>query len=68
MNKPLDYIYPSPPEGLDPKALDLERIPKHVALIMDGNGRWAKKRGLPRSAGHSAGARAFREIVNQRVL
>ena len=37
---------------------------RHIAFIMDGNGRWAKKRGLPRSAGHSAGARAFREIVN----
>ena len=33
------------------------RMPKHVALIIDGNGRWAKKRGLPRSAGHEAGAR-----------
>ncbi len=38
--------------------------PAHIAFIMDGNGRWAKKRGLPRSAGHNAGARKFREIVN----
>lgn len=36
----------------------------HIAFIMDGNGRWAKKRGLPRSAGHVAGARKFREIIN----
>lgn len=37
-------------------------IPEHVGIIMDGNGRWAKKRGLPRSAGHSAGASAFKNI------
>ena len=38
--------------------------PKHIAIIMDGNGRWAKQRGLPRTAGHSAGAEAFRRIAN----
>ena len=38
--------------------------PKHIAIIMDGNGRWAKKRGLPRTAGHSAGGEAFRRIAN----
>ena len=38
--------------------------PRHIAIIMDGNGRWAKKRGLPRTAGHSAGAEAFRRIAN----
>ena len=37
--------------------------PRHVAIIMDGNGRWAKKRGLPRSAGHAAGAETFRRIA-----
>lgn len=37
-------------------------LPRHIAVIMDGNGRWAKKRGLPRSAGHSAGAKVFRQI------
>ncbi|MBQ8797728.1 MAG: isoprenyl transferase [Oscillospiraceae bacterium] len=37
---------------------------QHVAIIMDGNGRWAKKRGLPRTAGHAAGAEAFRRIAN----
>ena len=36
--------------------VDFERLPRHVAIIMDGNGRWAKKRGLPRTAGHAAGA------------
>ena len=37
--------------------------PQHIAIIMDGNGRWAKKRGLPRTAGHSAGAETFRRIA-----
>ena len=37
--------------------------PQHIAIIMDGNGRWAKKRGLPRTAGHAAGAEAFRRIA-----
>ena len=39
-------------------------LPKHIAIIMDGNGRWAKNRGLPRTAGHAAGAEAFRRIAN----
>ncbi len=43
---------------------DALRIPEHIAIIMDGNGRWAKKRGLPRTAGHAAGAEAFRRIAN----
>lgn len=38
--------------------------PRHIAIIMDGNGRWAKKRGMPRNAGHAAGAEAFRRIAN----
>lgn len=38
-------------------------LPKHIGIIMDGNGRWAKQRNLPRTAGHKAGAKAFREIV-----
>lgn len=37
--------------------------PRHIAIIMDGNGRWAKKRGLPRNAGHKAGAETFRRIA-----
>ena len=37
-------------------------LPVHIGIIMDGNGRWAKKRGLPRKAGHSAGAKTFRKI------
>ncbi len=42
----------------------LSVLPRHVAIIMDGNGRWAKKRSLPRSAGHSAGAETFRRIAS----
>lgn len=42
-------------------------IPKHVAIIMDGNGRWATKRHLPRSAGHRAGVESLREIINASI-
>lgn len=42
---------------------ELPVFPQHVGIIMDGNGRWAKKRGLPRSAGHVAGAKVFKEIA-----
>ena len=42
-------------------------IPKHVAIIMDGNGRWATKRHLPRSAGHKAGVESLREIINASI-
>ncbi|MCB9680395.1 MAG: isoprenyl transferase [Alphaproteobacteria bacterium] len=38
-------------------------VPRHVAIIMDGNGRWARNRGLPRTAGHEAGAESVREVV-----
>jgi undecaprenyl diphosphate synthase len=43
--------------------IDLERLPRHIAVIMDGNGRWAKRRRLPRIAGHRAGIRAVRQAV-----
>ncbi len=45
--------------------IDMSRLPEHIGVIMDGNGRWAKKRGLPRSAGHSAGADALKKIVTE---
>lgn len=45
--------------------IDKSRLPGHVAVIMDGNGRWAKKRNLPRAAGHNAGMKAMREIVRR---
>ncbi len=43
--------------------IDLDRLPRHIAIIMDGNGRWAKRRHLPRIAGHRAGIRAVRQAV-----
>ncbi len=43
--------------------LDMERLPRHIAIIMDGNGRWAKRRHVPRSAGHAAGAETLRQIA-----
>jgi undecaprenyl diphosphate synthase len=57
------------PSGLDRKEADLyqrldaERLPQHIAIIMDGNGRWAKRRHLPRVAGHRAGVAAVRSTV-----
>ncbi|MBC2870511.1 isoprenyl transferase [Bittarella massiliensis] len=42
---------------------DFDNLPQHIGFIMDGNGRWAKRRGLPRSAGHRAGAKTFRDMV-----
>lgn len=46
------------------KKINSERVlPRHIAIIMDGNGRWAKKRSMPRSAGHVAGAKTFKDIA-----
>ena len=45
------------------KMLPGENIPRHIAIILDGNGRWARKRGLPRTAGHAAGSENFRKIA-----
>ncbi len=45
--------------------IDLNNLPEHIGVILDGNGRWAKKRGLPRSAGHSAGADNLKKIVTE---
>src|SRR5574341_34427 len=48
---------------LEKLGLDPARIPTHIAIIMDGNGRWAKQRGLPRLAGHRAGTENLRRII-----
>lgn len=45
--------------------VDMNRIPAHVAIIMDGNGRWAKKRNMPRVMGHNAGMKSMKEIVKK---
>ncbi len=57
------YIEPGSEEESLVEQLDFARLPRHVAVIMDGNGRWAKKRNLPRVEGHRAGAKSVREIV-----
>ena len=55
---------PTPhPSGATPPQLPADQIPKHVAIVMDGNGRWAKKRGLPRTAGHERGEAALFDVV-----
>jgi len=55
---------PTPhPSGARPPVLPAELIPRHVAIVMDGNGRWAKERGLPRTAGHEAGEASLFDCV-----
>lgn len=45
--------------------IDMNNIPKHIAFIADGNGRWAQKRGLPRFEGHRVGEEAIRKVLNR---
>src|SRR5512143_663207 len=52
------------PSGARPPRLRAELVPRHVAVIMDGNGRWAKARGLPRTAGHEAGEASLLDCVH----
>ncbi|MHB1295553.1 MAG: isoprenyl transferase [Anaerolineae bacterium] len=54
-------------QGETPQQVPLERIPRHVAIIMDGNGRWAQARGLPRAMGHRAGTDNLRRVLNATV-
>jgi len=51
------------PEGARPPAIPAELLPRHVALVMDGNGRWAKQRGLPRTEGHKRGESALFDVI-----
>ncbi|MET0821161.1 MAG: isoprenyl transferase [Aeromicrobium sp.] len=51
------------PSGATPPAVPLDQVPRHVAIVMDGNGRWAKQRGLPRTAGHEMGEAALFDVV-----
>ncbi|MFQ6108926.1 MAG: isoprenyl transferase [Candidatus Aminicenantales bacterium] len=57
------FIEPGSEEEELVQKLDLSNLPQHVAVIMDGNGRWARKRNLPRVEGHKAGAESVREVV-----
>ena len=57
----------SPQAPSDREYPPLERVPQHVGIIMDGNGRWAKARGLPRSAGHRAGTENLRKVLRAAV-
>jgi undecaprenyl diphosphate synthase len=50
-----------------PQAAGAGPVPRHVAVIMDGNGRWAEQRSLPRAAGHRAGTRAVRSTIEESV-
>ena len=58
-----DFIKPGSIEESLAEQLDFANIPRHIAVIMDGNGRWAKERNLPRVEGHRAGSKSVREIV-----
>ena len=64
MNEDLKgFIKPGSEEESLVEEIDFSRLPRHVAVIMDGNGRWAKKRNLPRIEGHRAGSKSVRETV-----
>ena len=56
---------PYPDEQMTPLGLRRDRIPRHVAIIMDGNGRWAKRRGLPRIEGHRRGVQTVRTVIEE---
>ncbi len=59
----LEILEPGDPDRQLAESLDPERLPKHIAVIMDGNGRWANRRNLPRAAGHKAGVEPVRITV-----
>ena len=63
----LRAYYADAPEDIRLEDIDLERVPSHVSIIMDGNGRWATARGLDRSQGHVAGVDSLREAVTTSV-
>ena len=59
-----EYLPPSPhPSGAQPPKLPGELVPEHVAIVMDGNGRWAKERGLPRTEGHKVGEGVVLDVL-----
>ncbi len=60
--------YANPPADISLEDIDFERMPSHVSIIMDGNGRWAQARGMARSQGHIAGEDTLREIVTTSAM
>ena len=63
MNALLEILDPGDPDRALAQSLDAGRLPSHIAIIMDGNGRWARRRSLPRVAGHKAGIEPVRIAV-----
>ena len=64
MRKRATYASPTPhPSGAKPPSIPADLVPRHVAIVMDGNGRWAKDRELPRTSGHEAGEAALFDVV-----
>ncbi|QNV39010.1 isoprenyl transferase [Rothia amarae] len=58
------HVAPDPhPSGARPPAIPAQFVPRHVAVVMDGNGRWANERGLPRNEGHKAGEKSLVDVV-----
>ncbi|MEU7991943.1 isoprenyl transferase [Rothia amarae] len=58
------HVAPDPhPSGARPPAIPAQFVPRHVAVVMDGNGRWANERGLPRKEGHKAGEKSLVDVV-----
>ena len=59
------YRDPTPhPSGARPPVIPAAKLPKHVAIVMDGNGRWAKQRGLKRTEGHARGEAALLDVIH----
>ena len=61
MNYPAPPVHPS---GARPPRIDAKFVPRHVAIVMDGNGRWANQRGLPRTEGHRAGEASLLDVIH----
>ncbi|KJS62430.1 isoprenyl transferase [Streptomyces rubellomurinus] len=62
--KQRNYVPPTPhPSGAQPPKIPGELVPEHVAIVMDGNGRWAKERGLPRTEGHKVGESVVLDVL-----
>lgn len=62
MNAHIHTVERSNPERID-SSIDIASLPRHVAVVMDGNGRWAKQRGLSRTKGHEQGEQALYDVI-----